>query len=1297
VRPASPFRARLAAPLVALGACVLAGFPALAFQAPGDRPADLTEKMFAAPELSFRNYGVPLSALSPGLAETLRTELSALGADPRLATYDVRGGRPRSLVLATPLVPGPGTGNHLTWLGLGLGAPGDDDAYRAALWQAFRAYLLAHRTTLGIDPGELEPAPNVAVHDRHRLAQVWADRVVDGVPVRGSALSATVNGGNLVLYTVRNWGDVDVATSPSIPGEAALAAVAAHAAPYSFGKPLLPTSLALVPQAGSDDPLDAAPGGYRYRLAWVVTVALDGETGTWESLVDAHSGDLLSFTDVNHYADLRRKTLGAILPLSNDGVGDEGVEQPGHPMPYATLFTADGSTTTTSGTGLAEVTGAFASRLTGPYVEMADRCGPVIERTSCLDLDFGSNPGTDCDTPPSAESPGDTRSARTGFYELNRLIEMWRSRATPGEAAWAFLNGLPTPVLANMNIENACNAFFTPALPSINFYRYGVVVGSSGRPNVCRNTGEIAAVFDHEYGHYLDFMDGNGLSSSSEGYADVVSILRLNDSCVGRGFFVESAGSTNPANPNPFGPDKCSGDGDFCRTCTGVREADWMKRRDRAPHDVDWVNGVNPRHPGSGCQAGPPDPPTPPAPGLSGAPCGSGLVHCEGQIVSEAVVDLYTRDLRCQGLGWEDEPSAAGHDVNGGRCAGDAPPTMSEDTALEIATQLFSAAKGNIQAWFECSNQFGGCNADSGFQQFLAADDDNGTLLDGTPHAVAIFDAFARHQIACPLLGVLVRDAGCGLGNPRSVGGLTVTAGVGSATLDWEDEAGAVEYRVFRGEGVRACATGKALVATLTAGVDGSRYTDTGLLDGFPYAYAVMAVGAPGCLSAMSSCETVIALPPGGAVEDAPSVLVSQGELEVLGGDGDAFLDNCETARLGLTAVNDGNVDFSDARVVAIRPVSHPGTAILTPLPLALGGLASECGSSAAGPATAAFEFTPEGLEHGERLVFEVDVELASEAGTVLGTATLSLSDVETDPFVLQPEVVFDFETGTQGWTVADGTYERQDAPPGGAPAGDPAGVPTTWYMASSRTVDGACDRLRSPAMRLTPTSTLSLFDQFAIEPTSDADFDRANVGLVDAATLARTVVRPSGGRAYTVAGGDGVNTANRFCTEDQPGWNGAGPGWLSSTWSAEDLGVASGPAAGDVVYVDIASGTDGTAAGLGLLVDQVRVTDVLSRGPDRQADNCSVPLAADDAYTAGAQFLAVPPPGVLANDVDGDGDALTAARVAGPSNGTLTLNPDGSFVYTRRFGFRGTDTFTYEASDGVQRSNPATVTITID
>jgi CSLREA domain-containing protein len=90
-------------------------------------------------------------------------------------------------------------------------------------------------------------------------------------------------------------------------------------------------------------------------------------------------------------------------------------------------------------------------------------------------------------------------------------------------------------------------------------------------------------------------------------------------------------------------------------------------------------------------------------------------------------------------------------------------------------------------------------------------------------------------------------------------------------------------------------------------------------------------------------------------------------------------------------------------------------------------------------------------------------------------------------------------------------------------------------------------------------------------------------------------------------------------------------------------------------------------------------------------------PMAVDDSYSvAPGGSLYVGAPGVLSNDSDPDGDPLTAVLNAGPSNGTVQLNSDGSFSYSPNVGFSGTDSFTYKANDGALNSNIATVTIEV-
>ncbi|UUO09038.1 Ig-like domain-containing protein [Blastopirellula sp. J2-11] len=110
-----------------------------------------------------------------------------------------------------------------------------------------------------------------------------------------------------------------------------------------------------------------------------------------------------------------------------------------------------------------------------------------------------------------------------------------------------------------------------------------------------------------------------------------------------------------------------------------------------------------------------------------------------------------------------------------------------------------------------------------------------------------------------------------------------------------------------------------------------------------------------------------------------------------------------------------------------------------------------------------------------------------------------------------------------------------------------------------------------------------------------------------------------------------------------------------------------------------------------------------------------NAPVSSDDAYeTTEDTALNIATPGVLENDTDADGDALTVIDVNGePANiGTqitldsgalLTLNADGSFDYDPNGAFAALaegetaeDSFTYTAADGSGLMSSSTVVITI-
>jgi hypothetical protein len=176
----------------------------------------------------------------------------------------------------------------------------------------------------------------------------------------------------------------------------------------------------------------------------------------------------------------------------------------------------------------------------------------------------------------------------------------------------------------------------------------------------------LPAVIAHEWAHGMDKndVDMQISSPSGEGIADVYAALRLGTSCIGRNFL-----STN-----------CSGNGDPCTSCTGVRDIDYLKRKSESPHTYTWSNEK----------------------------CGSS-VHCKGYVYSEAIWSLYKRKLQDDRYGYDDL------------------------TALEITTRLTYIAAGVTSTWFTGSPPNGGCHGNSGYFAFLSADDTDGDLTNGTP------------------------------------------------------------------------------------------------------------------------------------------------------------------------------------------------------------------------------------------------------------------------------------------------------------------------------------------------------------------------------------------------------------------------------------------------------------------------------------------------------------------------------------------------------------------------------------
>ncbi|WP_413167610.1 Ig-like domain-containing protein [Capilliphycus salinus ALCB114379] len=102
---------------------------------------------------------------------------------------------------------------------------------------------------------------------------------------------------------------------------------------------------------------------------------------------------------------------------------------------------------------------------------------------------------------------------------------------------------------------------------------------------------------------------------------------------------------------------------------------------------------------------------------------------------------------------------------------------------------------------------------------------------------------------------------------------------------------------------------------------------------------------------------------------------------------------------------------------------------------------------------------------------------------------------------------------------------------------------------------------------------------------------------------------------------------------------------------------------------------------------------------PDREPQPNTPPVADNDNYSTGFQspITVDAVSGVLNGDTDIDRNPLTAILVNSPTNGSVSLNENGSFSYSPNSEFSGVDSFTYTANDGEYNSNIATVTIDVE
>jgi hypothetical protein len=275
---------------------------------------------------------------------------------------------------------------------------------------------------------------------------------------------------------------------------------------------------------------------------------------------------------------------------------------------------------------------------------------------------------------------------------------------------------------------------------------------------------------------------------------------------------------------------------------------------------------------------------------------------------------------------------------------------------------------------------------------------------------------------------------------------------------------------------------------------------------------------------------------------------------------------------------------------------------------------------------------------------------------TIGGTATLN-TDYTLSP--ASPLTFADGSTASQEITVTisnDSEFELPDE---------------TVEVALGQPTGGATLGVQS-------ASVLTILNDDPTPPAGEIAFALATASISEAAspnTITLEVIRTGGSFGtvqvpFTIAGTATLNTDYTVSP-------------------ANTLSFADGTTASQFITVTVNNDTDfevpdetveftlGIPSGGATLGAQITNVLTIVGGVNK------APIGVADVYSISANTtLSVAAPGVLQNDTDAEGDALSAVLVNGTNNGLLNFNTDGSFNYTPEDG-AVSDNFTYVANDG--------------
>jgi hypothetical protein len=263
---------------------------------PPQRGSDpLYEKAFILPETNLRSNLIPIEYVIDRLPnrEAWRKFFSVHGKCA-VVMIDTKAGTPGNVACHLPIIPGMGAGNTVTLQSLSamLGYP-ITSITNGVVANVFRLFVIDKRELLAIDVNQLgQPSAFQVSSD---LWQTTIAQQANEIPVRGSRVGGTISHGNLVVFGLTKWKDVQISLTPEI------SATQAYDIGFDYVGGKLKTDKIWKEATLEIIPIDTGGQTYGHRLVWVFGFKRVSFHATWELLIDAHTGQVVAFQDVNKY------------------------------------------------------------------------------------------------------------------------------------------------------------------------------------------------------------------------------------------------------------------------------------------------------------------------------------------------------------------------------------------------------------------------------------------------------------------------------------------------------------------------------------------------------------------------------------------------------------------------------------------------------------------------------------------------------------------------------------------------------------------------------------------------------------------------------------------------------------------------------------------------------------------------------------------------------------------------------------------------------------------------------------